>query len=143
MINHVLFYLRKKKQILINKEFKTFLNIELKKIFVKMKPLVTNYRVLTWLCVCPPEESINRRRKLVYIPLISSILIGNIFFVWTSIVFFTKTVSVNLEASLFSLLQILAFSNIIYLIIVASILRRQIAGLFSGLSRIYDESENN
>lgn len=111
------------------------------KIFVKLKPLKTNYRVLTWLCVCPPEESISWRKQLVYISLISTILIGFIIILMTSAAFLIENMSVDLEKSLYALAQIDTYFGITYTITMALFLRQEITGLFNSLSHIYAESK--
>lgn len=106
-----------------------------------MKPLVTNYRVLTWLCVCPPQDAISWSRKLAYITLIIAISMGSVIIIATSVAFFTRALPVDLEQCLFSLDQIVGYFGLTYLIVVAFFLRREIAELFGSLGRIYEASK--
>lgn len=112
------------------------------KISLKMKPLVTNYRVLTWLCVCPSEVPISWGRKLAYICLITSIFIACVYATLASAAFLIKNLSVDLEESLYSFAQMAGYIAATYLIIVALFLRQEITKLFAGLSRIYAESKH-
>lgn len=105
-----------------------------------MKPLVTNYLVFKWLCICPPEEPNDWRKKLAYFLSMLIISFINITFVISSAFFIRKVLSVDLEDTLFAFAQFASFSGITYLIIAAVALRHSITGLFGSLSRIYDES---
>lgn len=105
-----------------------------------MKPLVTNYHVFTWLCVCPIEKPISWLRKFANISLISIIFIAIATLVTTSGMCFIKTVSLDLEDAIYSLSHVFGFSFSIYLMIAIFILRHKITGLFSYLTRIYEKS---
>lgn len=108
----------------------------------KLKPLVTNYSVLTWLCVCPPEEPISCYRQVAYISLLSSIFSVNAMIIVCSLLFFCKTAAIDLGQSLYSFGQIVGFFSLTYLIIVTLILRGKITELFNSLSRIYEKSKS-
>lgn len=126
---------------LFNSDSLYFIDIEFRKILLKtMKPLRTNYRILTWICVCPSEEPIGWCRKLAYISLISFMFIANVIFLATSVLYSIKNVSV-LEDFSFSFGQIVSFSEVTYMIIAALILRHKITGVFTSLSLIYEGSK--
>lgn len=76
-----------------------------------MKPLPTNQRVFTWLCLLP-----------------------------ASTVFFMKAVSTEFEKSLFALFRISGGIGVWWMFISVFPLRRNIQGIFEKLSEIYDES---
>lgn len=107
-----------------------------------MKPLVTNYRILTWLWVCPSEEKISWCCQFAHISLVSSIFFANVLLIICSLLYFYETVSVDLSKSLYAFGQIIGFISVTYMVIVALILRGKITELFRSLSRIYERSKN-
>lgn len=107
-----------------------------------MKPLVTSYRVLIWLSVCPPEEPIDGRKKLAHFLPILIISMINVTFVTASGICIHSTLSGSMKETLFAFAQFASFSGITYLIIAALTLRHSITVLFGSLSRIYQESKS-
>lgn len=106
-----------------------------------MKPLATNRRILTWLCVCPFDRDTSIVEKMFFIiltlflfALVSSALVS-------SIVFFANNVSVDIESSLYALVEIAAYSGLLYMLMVVFILRKRINRFLGTLETIYDESE--
>lgn len=108
-----------------------------------MKPLFTNYRVLTWLCVCPSAENESWWKKLAYIIFMTLIFTVNFGIFLTSAAFCLKSLELklDLQETLFAIMQAVGFWSLWYLMIVALILRHQINGIFTDLSRIYDKSK--
>lgn len=106
-----------------------------------MKPLVTNRRVLTWFCICPFDPNTSVLKKTFFgiltLFLFASALSGAI----SSIVFFVHNVSIDLENSLYSVLQIAANSNLSYLYLVAFFSREKISLFLATLEEIYQESK--
>lgn len=105
-----------------------------------MKPLVTNQQVLTWLCICKNETS-SRMEKLAHI---SFSVFVSVFLFWgdlSSLMFFIKFATVDLEESLYALFQVAGLSGMVYLIFVVPFSRHAIAATFDSLSKIYDASK--
>lgn len=107
-----------------------------------MQPLATSQQVMTWLCMCPAEESTSKKRRLCYVAF--SIIVSIITFaaLLTSIVFFIKYLSIDFEAALYTIFQIAAESAVLNLIIVALINRQRIAAIFTELTKLYASSKN-
>lgn len=104
-----------------------------------MNPLETNKKVLIWLCLCPAEKSTKWTRKLIYIIFALIILTGNLCAFGTSVAYFLRYVSTDLEGSLYALYQIGAFYALIYMTITAFYLRQEILALFDSLTKIYEK----
>lgn len=102
-----------------------------------MNPLVTNKKVLTWLCLCPAEKSTKWSWKLIYAIFALTIFTGNLCAFVVSVVYFMQFVSTDLEGCLYALYQIGAFSALIYMTMTAFYLRHEISALFESLSEIY------
>lgn len=102
-----------------------------------MKPLITNQRVLQWLNVCPADKISNRKEKLKYIAFSLIVVMCIMGFLLSSVVFFVKMVSIDLERSLFGLFQTAGALPVVNIIIGAYILRHRIRTLFTSLSNIY------
>lgn len=108
----------------------------------KMDPLVTNKKMLMWLCILPAQAQTNQNMKLLYIvtsfTLLTSCFLGLI----ASVAFMVKYLSTNLEDCLYALFQVSGDASALYMILIAFILRRQIAALFDQLSEIYCASKS-
>lgn len=106
-----------------------------------MKPLETNRRLFTWLCICPPEINTSTKEKLSYVAFTFSIFLAIIGVTIASTVFFLQIVSIDLEISIFALSQIINSISIAYVMVVIYIVRNRINDIFSGLTRIYRASK--
>lgn len=106
-----------------------------------MKPLVTNNRVLTWLCVCPADDSISPREKLSYILLTVTTFLIATFILFGSIAYLSTVIRIDLEKSLTSLAQISALSIVTYIFVAMFLLRNKISAIFTKLSEIYKASK--
>lgn len=108
---------------------------------MKMSPLITNQRVLMWLCVCPAPEPTSARKKANYVAFTSMIFIANISALAATTTFFINFISIDLEVSLMALIGIVGFFAIAYIMIVALLFRHKINALFDGLAEIYKASK--
>lgn len=108
-----------------------------------MKILVTNRRALTVLCLCPADEGTTKKQKFLYIAfsIITNIMV--LCAITASFVFFCKNISVDLDASLYSLLQISTFLNVFYMTMAAFTFRQQMGDIFEKLQEIYDASKRS
>lgn len=110
---------------------------------LKMKPLVTNKRILIWLCLCSPAESTTTKKRIIYV-IFSALVFSVILSVFAGyLTFFVKFVSIDFERSLFTFLLVVTLAGIMYGMIVIFFLRHQMAATFERLSAIYDASESN
>lgn len=106
-----------------------------------MKPLATNRRVLTWLCICPFDQdaSIVKRTFFIILALFQFALVSSASV--SSIIFFVNNLSVDLEGCLYAVFQIAAYSGLSYMWVVAFTLRKKINQSFGTLDAIYEESK--
>lgn len=112
-----------------------------KKVKMKMNPLATNRRVLTWLCACPAPDSTNKWHNRAHIAFTGALFVVVIGCIIASTIFFMEYVSTDLEDALNAMFPIAAVSGLIYMIIAAIILRSRIKSIFVGLERIYEASK--
>lgn len=108
-----------------------------------MKPLETNQRVLTWLCGYPPNESTGKSKRIAYIVFTVNVIIAMTLFVAAGANFIYRHISISLEESLFSLFHTLGAVSMLYQCVAIVVLRHELAAIFDGLSKIYNESEEN
>lgn len=106
---------------------------------MKIKPLVTNRLVFTWLCVCPADEATNKWKRIGYIALILAILTVVTSMDIASGTFLVKNFSVNFEESLYAISQLSCHLTVLYEVILSLIFREKINALFAKLSEIYEE----
>lgn len=119
------------------KQHNFFLNFTMN----KMKPLATNQRVLTWLCVCPFDLNTNLCQKAFYIISTALLFASEVGAFVSSIIFFVENISNDLEGSLYAVFQFVAFTGLIYMSIMAFILRDRINMFLESLATIYQESK--
>lgn len=104
----------------------------------KAIPLVTNRRVLKWLCVYPAEASTSKSQQFVYI-LFTFVVFGGISAsLLASVAYFLKYFETDLEAALFAVSQISAAAGIFYTIIMTIFSRRGFFDIFQTLHQIYE-----
>lgn len=107
----------------------------------KMKPLATGQRVLTWLCVCPPDETTSKWRKRAFIIFSVCVFMADLSAFVTSVAYVHRYVSIDLEKSLCSMLQICAMGCVTYAYLQMFVLRHEITALLEHLSQIYKKSK--
>ena len=106
----------------------------------KTEPLVTNRRVLTWLCVYPSERTTTKSQQLAYLAFSFIVFTGILSSLIASVAFFIKHVSTDLEVALYAVSQIAAAASILYAILMTYFQRRGIATIFQQLAAIYERS---
>lgn len=106
---------------------------------VKMKPFSTNQQSLTWLCLYPVDETTSNRQKAAHIVFSVTNFIMLLSGLASSVAYFVKFASIDLEKSLYALLQIVTFTATLYALVIAFLLRHKIPALRENLSKIYDE----
>lgn len=111
------------------------------KIYLKMKPLASIQQTLAWFCVCTFTKNANKWQKIARIPFTLIIFAMNLGALASSVAFFYKFMSTDLEASLYALSIIIAFGGMFYVALVSLIMRHKIANSFESLADIYNASE--
>lgn len=106
-----------------------------------MIALVTNRRVLTWLCVYPAGEAVSKSKKILYLLFSFIVFIGILSSLIASIAFFIEYVSTDLEVALYAVSQIAAASSVLYAIVMTLFSRQGIARVFEQLTNIYNQSK--
>lgn len=107
-----------------------------------MQPLETNCRILVWMCVYPCDENTTIWMRSAHILFSVFIFVMNTTGFVFSGAYFVKYVSIDLEQSLFALLQTVGEANMLYILAITFILRHKITAMMRSLSRIYDMCKN-
>lgn len=107
-----------------------------------MKPLVTDKRILTWLCLLPAKENTSKGRKWLYILLVLGIIVANLTVILSSSMYVVKYASVDLQETLVGLCQTVGVIPMTNSIVIAFVLRHKISPVFEKLSEIYDKCMN-
>lgn len=95
-------------------------------------------QVLSWLCILPPEDSTSVRKqrafKVFTFAVVAHLASGSI----GGVIFIRKFALIDFENSLFSFCICLGCACMVYVAIVAYILRSKILTIFENLSEFYD-----
>lgn len=105
-----------------------------------MKPLATGQRVLTWLCLLPPEENTRKWEKLSHVALVIVMIAADIAAFLSSLIYVKKFQSVNMADTSIALTTLIAAIPLTNSTIVTSILRHKIPSIFEKLSDVYEKS---
>lgn len=108
-----------------------------------MKPLSTNQRFLTWLCICPVDANAGRFKKVSCILFTIVLFALNLSVLTASWLFLLKYASTDLELSLYSLFQVSAFFGLMFMNIMTFVMRKEITATFLTLSDIYTASKRH
>lgn len=108
---------------------------------MEVKPLPTQRKVLTWLCIYYSDKNESKMQKIIKFSCYATFILSFISCITGSLMYYNKFASINLEESLFALYQIVAQSAILYMFLIAFLLKRQITGIFDELSTIYKASK--
>lgn len=106
-----------------------------------MIPLKTNRHVLTWLCVFPPEEGTTKKKRIAHVVFSLTIFGINAGSFFVSLAYFMKYMSIDLEQSIFAIVQMLGEVNMTYISVITFILRDEVSATYKSLSKIYKERE--
>ena len=106
-----------------------------------MQPLATTKRIMTWLCMCPSDESTSRQKR-VYIAYSSAVLIINLISFSASLAYCIQFFYTDFEGAAFAFMVDIAGVGLIYSMIIAILMRQQILNIFTCLSTIYNSSKN-
>lgn len=106
-----------------------------------MKPLVTTKRVLTWLCMCPANESTSINMKICHISFAFVVFISNLSYIAAALISFSEFVFVDVERSLYPMMESMEILVVVYGAMVTFPMRQKINAIFDELTAIYDASE--
>ena len=126
----------------ISVDFKIFKQIQQNQLSVKMVPLLTCQRVLTWHCVPFVDETPNRLFKLLHYVFILIVFIINLCSFASFLIAFLTFLPTDLEGSLYASFQATLLFSTTYSVIVTLLLRHHISALFDGLLAIYNTSKH-
>lgn len=104
------------------------------------KPINEIRQILIWISVIPADND-TKWQTIGYRILSLNIFIILLSAAAASITFCYKFISLDLEASLYSMAQISAFGAMIYTIIATFFIRHHIEALFDSLHTIYETSK--
>lgn len=104
----------------------------------QIKPLTTNARVLTWICICPVEANTSKKRKLTYIIFTFTLFLTVLTTFISSYVFFKENFSNDIEKSFYALLQLIVYLGLTYVILSIFLSRHKITAFLKTLSDIYE-----
>lgn len=104
-----------------------------------MKPLATSQRVLTWLCLLPPDNNISEWTKRSYMAFALAIIVGALVLLVSSIMYVVKFISIDFQDTSIAISAGFGAVAMVNSIIVAIYLRHKIPPMFEQLSRIYEK----
>lgn len=107
-----------------------------------MKPMETNQKMLTMLSVLPSDRATGKWKRVLNIIFPAAVLIAHLCAIVASALFFEKFVSEDLDRAIFAILQIGGHLNMVYMLVIALILRHRINGIFGSLTAIYKTREH-
>lgn len=102
-----------------------------------MEPLLTNRRIMMWLCVCPAIATSTKWQRFGYMVFTFFIIALNLSGLAASAVFFTKFVWTDLENSLFNIFNMSGHLSVLYMFIILFSSRRKITSLYEFLAELY------
>ena len=105
-----------------------------------MIPLEMNRRVLTWICGYIPNRPESIWKKIGCIAFTLSIIAAHLLVVLAGLAFISKNMSIDLEATLFSVYNTVGCMGMVYQAIIIVIFSHKLTENFNGLSTIYIES---
>lgn len=108
-----------------------------------METLTTNRRMLTWLSICSANETQSKWNKSIYIAFSLAAIAIEVIGFSSSLVFFLKNVSSDINAALFAFMQMIAMLGTIYAYISALVSHYKIREMIQHLVDIYVESNEN
>lgn len=107
----------------------------------KMEPLATNKRLLILFSGYYSKDNIPKWRQRANAFFTFTVFAAIIYGIIVSAAFFLKYVSIDLERSLYAIIQISAMSSAVYTIVFVLFSRRRITTVLDDLAEIYRESE--
>lgn len=109
----------------------------------KIKPLATTKLMMTWLSMCPADKSMSHGQKMRYIANTVTVFVANGIHFTASLIFILKYHSTDFGGAAFAFMATSGTLGLIYSLIAALQLRKQIGNIFTSLSTIYDRCKFN
>lgn len=106
-----------------------------------MRPLVTASRVLTCLCIFPPDNLTSFLKKWTYIAFTFSVIASEIIGFVAAVTFVWKLYLIDFEKAIYAFCTCLGLLCMIYTALVAFFLRHKIPIIFERLTEIYETSK--
>lgn len=106
-----------------------------------MKPLITNQRILIWMCAYPTKRTDDIFQRLSHILFSIFVFLTNISCFTASIAYFLKYATSDLNETLYATIQIAASFPMITVSLMIFFLRNKFKALFENLNKIYDHSK--
>lgn len=103
-------------------------------------PLADVRMVLTWLCLCPADKNTTKVERSTYYAFGSTIIVLDVYALITSVNFFRNFMHTDVGNCLYATAQIMGLLSNMYTMIVMFFARKELRGLFDGLSEIYRTS---
>lgn len=109
----------------------------------KMEPLLTNQRVMMWLCMCPANESTSKSKIMIYTGCTFIVVTVTSLCLLFSGSFVVNYLSIDFERSLYAVFQVSGEAAMLNLIFVGFFMRNRINAIFTQLSEIYVASKHH
>lgn len=106
-----------------------------------MIPLECAQRVMTWLCLLPPEKSASVWKKRAYIGVFVSMIVGLIVASAASIGFILKSGTSHIDRTLLACSLVNISLGLLYIALIVFFMRRRFSIILKELATIYDQSE--
>lgn len=105
-----------------------------------MQVMKYNKIIFSWLCLCPDGNESSILIRLSKILTCGGVLAIEFLTFISSILFIIYNLQVNIEACLYALFQVAALFSVLYMWVVAFILRNNVAETFWKFQKIHDLS---
>lgn len=103
-----------------------------------MKPLNTNKQALIWLCAYSSDEPADKQSTFAHIIFTIFVIGTYVCFLSASIAYFLKYATIDLNETLYVLIQILAALPMMKALVIMIFLRDKFTTLFESLAAIYE-----
>lgn len=106
-----------------------------------MQPLLTTNRMMMWLSMCSADQSSTQRQRIAYVAFTSAIFLVNLISFLASLTYVFTFFSTNFDNVVFSFMTMTGEFGMIYIMIVAILMKSEIVEIFKSLSTIYKTSK--
>ena len=106
-----------------------------------MQPLASMQQFMTWLSMCPANESTTLQQKRAYGAHTLAVLIVLVICLAASLAYCLEYYFIDFNGAAFALTVTIGFIGMIYTLIAGVLMRHQIVNIFTSLSTIYKSSK--
>lgn len=106
-----------------------------------MQPLASTRQMMTWLSMCPADETTTLRQRTGYIAYTLAIAFVIVTGFVTSLVYCFEYGSIDFDGAAFAFQIAIGEFGLIYFMIDAIQMRQQVGNIFASLSTIYKSSK--